>query len=78
MAQVNMQKFVGSMVASVTSIVVGVLVVILYAALLLVEQRSFAAKVANLSSDPRTWRGSGKSPPTSTRESEPISDSRPC
>ena len=53
MAQVNIQKFVGSMVASVTSIVVGVLVVILYAALLLVEQRSFAAKAANLSSNPR-------------------------
>ena len=31
----------------------GVLVVILYAALLLVEQRSFAAKIANLSTDPR-------------------------
>jgi AI-2 transport protein TqsA len=53
LAQVNIQKVVGSTVASVTSIVVGLLIVILYAALLLVEQRSFAAKVANLSSDPR-------------------------
>jgi AI-2 transport protein TqsA len=53
LAQVNIQKVVGSTVASVTSIVVGVLIVILYAALLLVEQRSFAAKIANLSSDPR-------------------------
>jgi AI-2 transport protein TqsA len=53
LAQVNIQKVVGSTVASVTSIVVGVLIVILYAALLLVEQRAFAAKIANLSSDPR-------------------------
>jgi AI-2 transport protein TqsA len=53
-AQVNLQKFIGSMVASATSIVVVVLVVILYAALLLVEQRSFATKAAKLSSDPRT------------------------
>jgi len=54
LAQVNIQKVVGSTVASVTSIVVGVLIVILYAALLLVEQHSFAAKIANLSSDPRS------------------------
>jgi len=53
MSQVNIQQFVGSTIASVTSIVVVVLVVILYAALLLVEQRSFAAKAANLSSNPR-------------------------
>jgi len=53
LAQVNIQKVVGSTVASVTSVVLGVLIVILYAALLLVEQRSFAAKVAKLSSDPR-------------------------
>ena len=53
LAQVNIQKVVGSTVASVTTIVVGVLIVILYAALLLVEQRSFATKIANLSSDPR-------------------------
>ena len=52
-AQVNMQKVVASMVTSVSSIVLGVLNVILYASLLLVEQRSFAAKVANLSNDPR-------------------------
>jgi predicted PurR-regulated permease PerM len=52
LAQVNIQKVVGSTVASVTTIVVGVLIVILYAALLLVEQRSFATKIANLSSDP--------------------------
>ncbi|HQR10005.1 MAG TPA: AI-2E family transporter [Casimicrobiaceae bacterium] len=53
LAQVNMQRVIGATVTSVTSIVVGLLVVVLYAALLLVEQRSFAAKVANLSSDPR-------------------------
>ena len=53
LAQVNMQKVVGSTAASVTAMVVGVLIVILYAALLLVEQRSFAAKIASLSSDPQ-------------------------
>lgn len=53
MAQINVQRVVGSTLASVTSIIVGVLVVILYAALLLVEQRAFAAKVAKLSSNPR-------------------------
>ena len=54
LAQINVQKFIGGTVATVTSIVVGVLVVILYAALLLVEQRAFATKLASLSSDART------------------------
>ena len=53
LGQVNMQRVIGATVTSVTSIVVGLLVVVLYAALLLIEQRSFAAKIANLSSDPR-------------------------
>lgn len=53
LGQVNMQRVIGATVTSVTSVVVGLLVVVLYAALLLVEQRSFAAKIANLSSDPR-------------------------
>jgi AI-2 transport protein TqsA len=42
------------MVASVSSIAVSVVVVLLYASFLLIEQRSFAAKVANLSSNPQT------------------------
>jgi predicted PurR-regulated permease PerM len=42
------------MVASVSSIAVSVIVVLLYASFLLVEQRSFATKVANLSSNPQT------------------------
>jgi AI-2 transport protein TqsA len=53
LAQVNLQRFIGGMLATVTSITVGVLVVILYAALLLVEQRPFAAKLEKLSRDPR-------------------------
>ncbi len=54
LAQVNLQRLIGSTVASVTSVVVTLLIVVLYAALLLVEQRSFAAKVGRLSDDPRS------------------------
>jgi len=54
LAQISIQRVIGSTFASVTSIVVGLLVVTLYAALLLVEQRSFSAKIANLSRDPNT------------------------
>ena len=53
-AQISLQPLIGSMVASVSSIVVTVIVVLLYASFLLIEQRSFDAKIANLSSDPRT------------------------
>jgi len=42
------------MVASVSSIAVTVIVVILYATFLLIEKRSFDAKIAAISSDPRT------------------------
>ncbi len=52
--RINLQSFIGSMVASVSSIAVSVIVVLLYASFLLIEQRSFAAKVANLSSNPQT------------------------
>lgn len=52
--RINLQSFIGSMVASVSSIAVSVVVVLLYASFLLIEQRSFAAKVANLSSNPQT------------------------
>jgi AI-2 transport protein TqsA len=53
LAQVNMQSLIGTLVASLSSIVVSVLVVALYASFLLAEKRSFADKIAHLSSDPR-------------------------
>jgi len=52
LAQVNVQRLVGSMVASVSSIIVSVVVVALYAGFLLFEQGAFAKKFAGLSSDP--------------------------
>lgn len=51
LAQINIQRLVGSMVASVSSIIVGVIVVLLYATFLLLERRSFAQKLANISRD---------------------------
>jgi AI-2 transport protein TqsA len=51
-AQINVQSLIGSTVASVSAIVVGVIVVLLYASFLLLERASFANKVAQLSSDP--------------------------
>ncbi len=51
--QINVQPLIGSMVASVSAIAVTVIVVLLYASFLLIEQRSFDAKIAALSSDPR-------------------------
>ena len=45
-AQINVQSLIGSTVASVSSIVVGVIVVLLYASFLLLERRSFANKIA--------------------------------
>jgi predicted PurR-regulated permease PerM len=53
MARINVQLLLGSMIASVSSIAVSVVVVLLYAVFLLVERRSFAAKLANLSDDAR-------------------------
>jgi predicted PurR-regulated permease PerM len=47
LAQINIQKLVGTMVASASSILVGIIVVLLYAVFLLVEQRSFVTKIAN-------------------------------
>ena len=52
--QINIQSLAASMVASVSSIAVTVIVVILYATFLLIEKRSFDAKIAAISSDPRT------------------------
>ncbi len=53
LAQVNIQSLIGSMVASVSSIVVSILVVFLFASFLLMEQRAFGDKIANISRDPR-------------------------
>ena len=52
-AQISMQKLIGSTVASLSSIVVSIIVVVLYSSFLLFEQGSFANKIANLSSNPR-------------------------
>ncbi|HQR71101.1 MAG TPA: AI-2E family transporter [Burkholderiaceae bacterium] len=52
LAQVNTQRLIGSTVLSVTSIATSLVVVLLYVAFLLIEQRSFANKLANLSNDP--------------------------
>jgi predicted PurR-regulated permease PerM len=52
LAQVNLQRLVGSLLASLGSIVVTFVVVFLYAAFLLLERRFFETKLANLSDDP--------------------------
>ncbi len=53
LARVNVQVLLGSMLSSVSSIAVTVVVVLLYAVFLLVEQHVFDAKVARLSNDPQ-------------------------
>jgi predicted PurR-regulated permease PerM len=52
-ARISVQPLIGSMVASVSAIAVTVVVVLLSAGFLLIEQRSFDAKIAAISSDPR-------------------------
>ncbi len=52
-AQVNIQRLVGVLLGSVLSIVATLIVVFLYVAFLLVEQRSFSAKLQNVSDDPK-------------------------
>jgi predicted PurR-regulated permease PerM len=52
MAQLDLQRLFGSLLASVGSIVVTFVVVCLYASFLLLERRSFETKLANLSDDP--------------------------
>lgn len=44
-AQINLQRLLGSMVASVSAMLIAIVVVLLYATFLLVEMRSFPAKV---------------------------------
>jgi len=52
-AQINLQRLLGSMVVSVSSIVASVFIVLLYATFLLLEQRTFTEKLSKLSTDPR-------------------------
>jgi predicted PurR-regulated permease PerM len=52
LGQLNLQRLFGSLLSSVGSIVVTFVVVCLYATFLLLERRSFATKLANLSDDP--------------------------
>ena len=51
-ARINLQRLFSSLLASVGSIVMTFVVVCLYATFLLIEQRSFEGKLANLSDDP--------------------------
>lgn len=53
LAQVSIQRLVGGVLGSVLSIVATLIVVFLYVAFLLVEQRSFSAKIQNVSDDPK-------------------------
>lgn len=53
LTQINIQKLIGWMLSSVSSLVVTFIVAVLYATFLLIEQRSFAAKLANISTDRR-------------------------
>jgi predicted PurR-regulated permease PerM len=53
LAQINLQRLFGSLLASLGSIVVTFVVVMLYATFLLVERRAFETKLANLSDDPK-------------------------
>jgi len=52
LAQINLQRLLGSLLASVGSILATFVVVCLYATFLLLERRSFATKLSNLSDDP--------------------------
>ena len=51
--QVNMQSLIGSTMLSAKSVLTGTIVVVLYVAFLLVEQRNLAAKIDRVSDDPR-------------------------
>ncbi len=53
LAQINIQRLLGSMVVSVSSVAVSIVVVLLYAVFLLVEHHSFSSKIGHVSSDPR-------------------------
>ena len=53
LSQVDLQKMVGSIVSSATSLAASVVFMFLCAGFLLLEQRAFASKVDHLTSDPR-------------------------
>ena len=53
MAQINLQRLFGSLLASVGSILVTFIVVFLYATFLLVERAHFETKLVQLSNDPK-------------------------
>lgn len=52
-AQINLQQWIASVLASAGSLLTTFVVVLLYATFLLVERRHYEAKLANLSGDPR-------------------------
>jgi AI-2 transport protein TqsA len=53
LAQIDMQRIVGTTVASVTSLVAGILFVFICSAFLLLERRTFAAKMDHATGNPR-------------------------
>ena len=56
LTQINTQRLIGSTVVSVSAIVSTLVVVLLYVAFLLIEQRTFSTKIAKISSDPQNVR----------------------
>lgn len=50
-AQINIQRLLGSMLASVSSMIFSIIVVCMYATFLLAERRFFSRKIENMSSD---------------------------
>jgi predicted PurR-regulated permease PerM len=51
LAQFNVQALVASMLASLSSVIVNIFVIVLYASFLLVEQRTFGEKLANMAAN---------------------------
>jgi AI-2 transport protein TqsA len=52
LAQINLQRLFGSLLASLSSLLFSFVVVFLYATFLLIERREFSTKLNNLSADP--------------------------
>jgi len=50
-AQINIQRLLGSMLASLSSMIVSIIIVCMYATFLLAERRFFSRKIENMSSD---------------------------
>jgi AI-2 transport protein TqsA len=53
LAKIEIQKLVGSLFASASSVIVSIEIVVLYASFLLFEQNTFVARLANLSGESR-------------------------